>query len=39
MIGYESKSSNTNKIHNDKFNYNKFWCDLNVIIRIECIFL
>jgi hypothetical protein len=30
---------NTNKIHNEKFNYIKFWCDLNVIIRIECIFL
>jgi hypothetical protein len=26
------------KIQNEKFNYIKFWCDLNVIIRIECIF-
>jgi hypothetical protein len=31
--------SNTNKIHNEKFNYIKFWCDLNIIIRIECILL
>ena len=23
--------SNTNKIHNEKFNYIKFWCDLNII--------
>jgi hypothetical protein len=22
-----------------KFNYIKFWCDLNIIIRIECILL
>ena len=29
----------TNKIHNEKFNYIKFWCDLNIIIRIECILL
>jgi hypothetical protein len=30
---------NTNTIHNEKkFNYVKFWCDLNVIIRIEYIF-
>jgi hypothetical protein len=21
-------------MHNEKFNYIKFWCDLNVIIRI-----
>ena len=27
------------KIHNEKFNYIKFWCDLNIIIRIECILL
>ena len=27
-----SKQSNTNKIHNKKFNYIKFRCDLNVII-------
>jgi hypothetical protein len=33
------QQTNTNKIHNEKFNYIKFWCDLNVIIRIECIFL
>jgi hypothetical protein len=26
-------------MHNEKFNYIKFGCDLNVIIRIECIFL
>ena len=26
-------------MHNEKFNYIKFWCDLNVIIRIECIFV
>jgi hypothetical protein len=32
-------SMTTNKIHNEKFNYIKFWCDLNVIIKIECIFL
>ena len=31
-----SKLSNTNKIHNEKFNYVRFWCDLNVIIRIGC---
>jgi hypothetical protein len=30
---------NTNQIHNEKFNYIKFWCDLNIIIRIECILL
>ena len=29
---------NTNKIHYEKFNCIKFWGDLNVIIRIECIF-
>jgi hypothetical protein len=27
------------KIHNEKFNYIKFWCDLDIIIRIECILL
>jgi hypothetical protein len=25
--------------HNEKFNYIKFWCDLNMIIIIECILL
>ena len=34
-----SKLSNTNKIPNEKFNYIKFWCDLNIIIIIECILL
>ena len=34
-----NSKSNRNKIHNEKFNCIKFWCDLNVIIRIECIFL
>ena len=29
----------TNKTHNEKFNYIKFWCGLNIIIRIECILL
>jgi hypothetical protein len=29
----------SNKIHNEKFNYINFWCDLNIIIRIECILL
>ena len=29
---------NINKIHNEKFNHIKFWCDLNVIVRIECFF-
>ena len=38
---FQQKGSNTNKIHNEKFNYMyiKFWCDLNLIIRIECILL
>ena len=26
-------------MHNEIFNYIKFWCDLNIIIRIECILL
>ena len=26
-------------MHNEKFNYIQFWCDLNIIIRIECILL
>ena len=26
-------------MHNEIFNYIKFWCDLNIIIRIECIIL
>ena len=26
-------------MHNEKFNYIKFWCDLNMIIIIECILL
>jgi hypothetical protein len=33
QIIYHKKNSQ------QKFNYIKFWCDLNVIIRIECISL
>jgi hypothetical protein len=36
---FQQQIINTNKIHNEKFNYIKFWCDLNIIIRIECILL
>ena len=36
---YKRDVSHPNKIHNEKFNYIKFWCDLNGIIRIECGFL
>jgi hypothetical protein len=38
-VNNQWRSNLTNKIHQEKFNYIKFWCDLNVIIRIECIFL
>ena len=40
-VNNQWRSNLTNKIHKEKFNYMyiKFWCDLNVIIRIECIFL
>jgi hypothetical protein len=36
---YYEEQHYVNKIHNEKFNFFKFWCDLNIIIRIECILL
>jgi hypothetical protein len=37
-IPIKLKPKLANNLNNEKFNYIKFWCDLNVIIRIECIF-
>jgi hypothetical protein len=36
---HERANNYNTEIHNEKFNYIKFWCDLNVIIRIEYILL